>query len=231
MKAPTSLKTWVQQYHPDQAEGLLNSFKTYRKELIKYNQHTNLTRIEEEDMEEKHFIDCLMIEAHLPQNAKVADVGSGAGFPGMVLAIVRPDCHFDLIEATGKRCNFLELIKDKLELKNVTIHHVRVEELTDRRSTYDVVTTRAVARLNVLLELCMPLLKVPGLCIAMKGPSAEEELIEAQTAMKALHLEAPIIEVVELPSAGRHLNLIFTKLKETPTQYPRAFASIKKKAL
>jgi 16S rRNA (guanine527-N7)-methyltransferase len=231
MKAPNSLETWLGQHHPDQAEACLKAFKLYQKELIKYNQHTNLTRIDEDDMEEKHFMDCLMIEPYLPFKAKVADVGSGAGFPGMVLAIVRPDCHFDLIEATGKRCTFLELIKDKLELNHVTIHHARVEDLDDLKNTYDVVTTRAVARLNVLLELCVPLLKVGGTCIAMKGSSAEDELLEAKSAMKALHLEAPILDVVELPSAGRHINLIFTKQHDSPTQYPRSYATIKKKAL
>jgi 16S rRNA (guanine527-N7)-methyltransferase len=231
MKTPDTLIAWLNQNRPDQADELYAKFKVYQAELIQYNQHTNLTRIDEMDMEVKHFLDCLTIEAHIPPHAKVADVGSGAGFPGMVLALVRPDCHFDLIEATGKRCQFLRLIKERFGLDHVQIHHARVEELIDGKNRYDVVSSRAVARLNVLLELCIPLLKIGGTCIAMKGSTALEELEEAQSALRTLKLEAPQVDVIELAEGGSHINLIFTKTTETPAQYPRSYAAIKKKAL
>ena len=222
---------WLKQDRSDQADELYAKFNRYQSELIQFNQHTNLTRIDEADMEEKHFLDCLMIEPYLPQKARVADVGSGAGFPGIVLALVREDCHFDLIEATGKRCQFLKHIKETLNLDHVYIHHARVEDLSHAKESYDVVSSRAVARLNILLELCIPLLKVGGSCIAMKGSQALEELHEAQSALKALHLEAPQLDHIELPNAGAHINLIFKKTQATPKQYPRSYAAIKKKAL
>ena len=198
---------------------------------MEVNQHTNLTRIDEADVDEKHFLDCLRIEPYLKAGDYVADLGSGAGFPGLVLALVRPDCRFDLIEATGKRCDFLNQIKHDLHLDHVNVLQARAEDLQDAKERYDVVTARAVARLNILLELSLPLLKIGGTLIAMKGSNADSEVQEAMSAMKLLKVHPPKRDVHVGEKIGTHINLIFSKTQACPSNYPRSYATIKKKAL
>ena len=207
------------------------AFEVYAQKLIEVNQHMNLTAIDEPDqIREKHFWDCLAIDELIDENSKIADIGSGAGFPGLCLAIVRPDCHFDLIEPTLKRCVFLEDMVKLLKLENVKVLNKRAEEM-NLRERYDVCTSRAVAKLSVLLELSVPLLKVGGKMIAMKGPSAEDEIIEARIALNLLNCDKGVIHDVNLPSAGLRKNCVFTKLNTTASKYPRSYAQIKKKAL
>lgn len=218
--------------YPEHAELLFNGFEHYLKRLIEVNTVMNLTAITEaSEIREKHFLDCMMIEAFIPQNSKVADVGSGAGFPGLVLALLRPDCQIDLIEPTTKRCTFLTQIKDELHLKNVTVLNRRAEECGDQKEAYDVVTARAVANLSILIELCVPLLKIGGQFIAMKGSLALDELKNASHALSELSLAKPIIESIDLPHAGQRMNLIFTKTQKSPSRYPRAYRLIKKTPL
>lgn len=213
------------------AKAFSEAFEVYAQKLIEVNQHMNLTAIDEPDqIREKHFWDCLAIEPLIEKNATLADIGSGAGFPGLCLAIVRPDCQFDLIEPTSKRCVFLKDMVKLLKLKNVKVLNKRAEELNVREQ-YDVCTSRAVAKLSVLLELSVPLLKVGGKMIAMKGPSAEDEIIEAKDALKLLNCDKGVIYDVNLPSAGLRKNCVFTKLNTTASKYPRSYAQIKKKAL
>ena len=220
----------LERYH-DEAHVYAEAFEVYAQKLIEVNQRMNLTAIDEPDqIREKHFWDCLAIDALVPEGSLVADIGSGAGFPGLCLAIVRPDCHFDLIEPTLKRCGFLKEMVKLLKLGNVTVINERAEDL-DRRDHYDVSTSRAVAKLSVLLELSIPLLKVKGKMIAMKGPSALEEVLEAEQALKLLKCDGGQIFDVHLPSAGLRKNCVFTKLDTTPSKYPRSYAQIKKKAL
>jgi 16S rRNA (guanine527-N7)-methyltransferase len=231
MSSSTSLRAWLDVYDASTASQRLRDFETFQTRLMAVNQHTNLTRIELDDIEEKHFLDCLAIVDELPSQAAVCDLGSGAGFPGLVLAIVRRDCRFTLVEATGKRVQFLEAMVAELGLEHVRVLHARAEALSDHKERYDVLTARAVARLNLLLELAIPLVKVGGRFIAMKGSNAHQELEEAQTALIALMLKPPRVEVVEGPKIGLHHNLIFTKDQACDAHYPRAYAAMKKKAL
>lgn len=218
--------------YTDKAKQLSETFEIYLKRLIEVNKVMNLTAIDQEDaIREKHFMDCLLIEPLLDKNATVADIGSGAGFPGLCLAIVRDDCQFDLIEPTGKRCQFLNQMVQELNLKNVRVLNRRAEECNDLKESYDVVTSRAVAKLSILMELSVPLLKVKGKMIAMKGLNAQEEVEEAKNAIKILKLSDTINHAQTLPTAGQRMNLEWIKLDRTPSQYPRAYAQIKKKAL
>lgn len=207
-------------------------FEAYLITLVRVNQTMNLTAITQpEEVYEKHFLDCAMIETFIPQDASVADVGSGAGFPGLVLAIVRPDVHLTLIEPTGKRCAFLESTAQSLGLTNVTVLNARAEELPQYRERFTVVTARAVANLAILMELCVPLLAINGRFIAMKGSKGLEELEEAESASKKLRLTLVSAQPVELPTAGQRVNLVFEKTQATDIKYPRPYGQIKKKPL
>ena len=156
-----------------------DKFDLYYNELIRVNSYMNLTSITEvNEVYIKHFYDSLTILKALDNksNISLCDVGSGAGFPSIPLAIVRDDINVTIIDALNKRINFLNELKDKLELKNVIALHERAEDFVKtKRSSFDVVCARAVARLNVLCELCLPLTKVGGLFIAMKGDKGQEE--------------------------------------------------------
>lgn len=207
-------------------------FEGYLTTLVRVNQAMNLTAITQpEEVYEKHFLDCAMIQSFIPPNASVADVGSGAGFPGLVLAIVRPDLHITLIEPTGKRCAFLESTAHSLGLNTVTVLNARAEELPTYRERFTVVTARAVANLSILMELCVPLLALNGRFIAMKGSRGLEELEAADSAAKKLHLTLISAQPIDLPSAGQRLNLVFEKTHTTDLKYPRPFGQIKKKPL
>ena len=207
-------------------------FATYLNRLVTVNQVMNLTAIVTPDeVYEKHFLDSCLISSTLQTGDKVADVGSGAGFPGVCLAILRDDIEVTLIEPTTKRSQFLSDLVLELGLKNVTVINDRAENLRDLRESYDVVTARAVAPLSILLELCVPLVKVGGLMIAMKGQKAILELEEAQHAIKMLHLSLLNADPVILPTAGLRYNLIFKKDLKTESMYPRAYNHIKKNPL
>jgi len=216
----------------DKAKQYSELFEIYLKRLVEVNKVMNLTAIDQDEaVREKHFMDCLLIEPLIPQGSTVADIGSGAGFPGLCLAIVRDDCQFDLIEPTGKRCQFLKQVISELGLSNVNVLNRRAEECQDLRETYDVCTSRAVAKLSMLMELSVPLLKVKGKMIAMKGLNAQEEINDAKNAIKILKLSDTMVHAQSLPNAGQRFNLEWTKLDKTPAQYPRAYAQIKKKVL
>ncbi len=211
---------------------VMAQFETYLDRLIEVNKVMNLTAIiDPQEVVEKHFLDSCLISPHIKAGDKVADVGSGAGFPGLCLAIIRDDIQVTLIEPTTKRCLFLQTVIDELGLKNVEVLNKRAEELTHLRETYDVVTARAVASLSILLELCVPLIKVGGLMIAMKGQKALEELNEAQKAIGLLNLTVLEAKPVTLPTAGLRVNLVFQKTKTTKASYPRAYNQIKKNPL
>ncbi len=211
---------------------VMAQFETYLKRLIDVNKVMNLTAITDPDeVYEKHFLDSCLIANTLKQGDLMADVGSGAGFPGLPLAIIREDIQVTLIEPTAKRCQFLTDVITELGLKNVTVINDRAENLTSFREHFDLVTARAVAPLSILLELCTPLAKVGGQMIAMKGQKALEELDDAKNAVTKLHLTLISADPIELPSAGLRHNLVFRKDKKTESQYPRAYNQIKKKPL
>ena len=191
---------------------------------MEYNKMFNLTAITEpEEIRVKHFEDCRAICEYIPPKAELVDVGSGAGFPGMVVAISRPDVSVTLIDSLNKRVNFLQTVAKELELKNVTCYHLRAEEGgADQkfRERFDVATARAVARLNVLSEYCLPYVKVGGAFLAMKGPAPQEEITEADV---ILRLGGGCTEVFPytLSTGINHTIIRIQKTASTPKNYPR----------
>ena len=210
-------------------------FENYYKFLNEYNNHTNITAItNKEDVYLKHFYDSALLATTIDFNkiTNLLDIGCGAGFPGMVIAIARSDIEVTLIEPTGKRCTFLEEVKNTLALSNVTIVNKRAEEcITIYREMFDAVTARAVANLQVLSELCIPFVKINGVFISMKGSQGEEETALAKHALAELGSSAPIVEKEDLPDGAKRVFVICKKAKKTPMKYPRAYAKIKKKPL
>lgn len=206
----------------------------YAEELIEYNSHTNLTAIRDnEDLIEKHFIDSLIVHKELPiREGKAIDIGTGAGFPGMVLAICNPNLNFTLMDSVGKKTKFLESIKNSLSLKNVEVINGRAEDfIKDRRETYDLGLCRGVNRLNVILEYVIPFVKVEGIFFPQKL-EFKEEVEEAKNAMEVLHCSLKNIYEKELPfSNAPRIILEIKKEKETDTKYPRRAGIALKKPL
>jgi len=215
-------------------EEKLNQLETYYNMLIEYNNHTNLTRItEKEEVYLKHFYDSLtLIKAIKLDNQSVLDVGTGAGFPGLVLKIVFPNLNIILVDSLNKRIIFLNSVIDKLKLKNIKAIHARAEEyVKENKETFDIVTSRAVANLSMLSELCLPAVKINGYFIPMKA-EADEEISNARDAIKLLggKLEDKII--FNLPNdTGLRTLIKIKKINNTSVKYPRKFNEIKKNPL
>ena len=212
----------------------LEKLNAYYKMLIDYNTHTNLTRItEEKDVYLKHFYDSLtIIKAIKLNNQSVLDIGTGAGFPGLVLKIVFPNLKVTLVDSLNKRIIFLNNVIKELNLENIKAIHARAEEyITDNREKFDIVTSRAVANLNILSELCIPYVKVGGYFIAMKA-DASEEIELSQNAIKTLGGVLKDNIIFRLPKEGSTRTLIkVEKSVKTDSKYPRKFNEIKKKSL
>lgn len=214
-------------------ETMLNQFEEYKNLLQEWSKKMNLTSITEDtEVYIKHFYDSLVLEKYLDKNLHLADVGTGAGFPGVPLKIAREDLIVDLIEPTTKRCTFLTQVVNDLKLENVNIINKRSEDLTDKLATYDAITSRAVASLNILLELSIPLLKVGGKMYALKGSSFDEEIKEATNAFKELKCQVTNIYEFDLPlNLGHRAIIEIKKMATTPKKYPRVYAKIKKQPL
>ncbi len=216
------------------SEKQLNDLDTYYKMLIEYNTHTNLTRItEEKEVYLKHFYDSLtLVKAVNLNNQTLLDVGTGAGFPGLVLKIVFPNLKVVLLDSLNKRITFLNSVIEKLDLKNIKAVHDRAEEYAkDNKERFDIVTSRAVANLNMLSELCLPFLKIGGYFIPMKA-DAKEEIKNAQNAIKTLGGVIKDIINFQLPNdTGIRTLIKIEKVSKTNEKYPRKFAEIKKKPL
>ncbi|MBQ4356686.1 MAG: 16S rRNA (guanine(527)-N(7))-methyltransferase RsmG [Acholeplasmatales bacterium] len=211
-------------------------FDLYYKRLIAVNEVMNLTAItEEQEVYNKHFLDSLMIVKALDLNKEftLCDVGSGAGFPSIPLSIISDNAKVTIIDALNKRIKFLNDLILELGLKNVIALHERAEDFAKtKREFFDVTTARAVARLNILSELCLPLTKVGGYFIAMKGQGGNEEIKEATKGIEILGGHVEKVISLELPdNAGARDIIIIKKVKETPKKYPRAFAKIKERPL
>ncbi len=201
--------------------------------LKEWNAKFNLTAIDEaEEVYEKHILDCLIPLAHEPVSGNAADVGSGAGFPGLVWAMAKPEAAFTLIEPTAKRCRYLEEAAKVLGLENVTVVNRRAEEYaSEAREQFDVVTARAVANLPVLSELCVPLVRIGGYFCALKGSQGSEEAAEAEYALKKLGCDQPKV-IFDTLSSGEQRTIIHAdKIRSTPKTYPRAYAQIKHKPM
>ncbi len=209
--------------------------KTYYEYLEERNRVMNLTAISgAEDVARLHFLDCAALLTVCDfADKKVIDVGTGAGFPGMVLKIVQPDMDITLLDSLNKRIDFLSELCARLKLENVQCVHVRAEEISEeRRAAYDIAVSRAVARLGTLCELCLPYLRVGGLFIAMKGPECGQEVLEAENAMRLLG--GRLKETVHYSIPGTdisHAAVVIEKTKPTHPKYPRKWAQIKKQPL
>ena len=216
------------------AEGI-PSLERYAELLVEKNKVMNLTAITEpKDVATLHFLDCaaLLTLAEF-KGKKVADVGTGAGFPGMPLRILEPSMDITLLDSLNKRIDFLKEVCDDLALENVSCVHGRAEEFAaDHRESYDIVTSRAVANLSMLSELCLPLVKVGGLFLAMKSTECEEELEAAKKAIKTLGGKTEKVADYVIPGTDiTHRLVSIRKLSPTPAKYPRRFAQIKKQPL
>lgn len=204
----------------------LEKFYQYMLILLEWNEKMNLTAITEpKEIILKHFIDSITINRYIKQANTLIDVGTGAGFPGIPLKIVNPEKEFVLLDSLGKRINFLKDVCEKLDINKISCIHGRAEELAIQqkyREKYDAVTSRAVAKLNVLLEYMLPFVKIGGVCICMKGPSIFEELEEAKGAIKILGGELEKVENLLLPASDIERNIIIIKkINNTPNKYPR----------
>ncbi|MBR3203201.1 MAG: 16S rRNA (guanine(527)-N(7))-methyltransferase RsmG [Solobacterium sp.] len=201
--------------------------------LKEWNAKFNLTAIDDpEEVYEKHILDCLIPLGYETITGTVADVGSGAGFPGLVWALALPACSITLIEPTAKRCRYLEEAVKELGLTNVTVVNQRAEEVvSSSRESFDVVTARAVANLPVLSELCVPLVKPGGFFCALKGAQGKEEAKLAEFALNRLGCSKPKIVETALPCGDERTIIHADKLRSTPKQYPRNYAQIKHKPL
>jgi len=212
----------------------IQKLDTYADFLLEYNKHTNLTAIKsKEDVYLKHFYDSLTITKIFSfQHERVLDIGTGAGFPGLVLKIMYPDLQITLLDSNNKKITFLKECIKKLELNNVEVIYDRAEEYVKKhREEFDIVTSRAVAELRILIELSLPALKKNGYFIGMKG-NIEEELQKSVTTIEKLHTTIKNKIEFELPKNSGHRTLIsLEKLEETPTIYPRSYDKIKKKSL
>ena len=207
-------------------EEQLEQFFTYKELLIEWNKKMNLTAIEqEEDIITKHFIDSLSIASYIPDTAKVIDIGTGAGFPGIPLKILKKDLSLTLLDSLNKRITFLEEVIRNLSLENIQAVHARAEELAHKeeyREQYDIAVSRAVAPMHTLLEYMLPYVKIGGKCICMKGPNLQEESKDLQNCLETLGGKIEKIEEIVLPKTEIKRNIMLIKKEnKTPKKYPR----------
>lgn len=213
---------------------MLERLEKYYNLLIEYNQKINLTRItEKQDVYLKHFYDSItLIKAiDLNQNLKICDIGTGAGFPGLVLKIVFPNLQITLVDALNKRINFLNIVIKELNLKNINTVHDRAEIFIRKNNeTYDLITCRAVSKLNIISELCIPGLKINGYFIPMKANIDEE--IKNTKYLQTLGAKIENIITFKLPKQDINRNLIIIKkIRKTDNNYPRNYDKILKHPL
>lgn len=212
----------------------LSRLEKYADILVEWNEKINLTAITDpEGIAAKHFLDCLMIfkYADIEKGALVIDIGTGAGFPSVVMKIARPDIKLTLMDSLQKRINFLETLCYELGLPVITAHSRAEDVPTGMREAYDVVVARAVANMRVLSEYCIPYVKPNGRFIAMKGASAKSEALEASKAISLLGGKIESTECFTLGEYGERGIITVKKISQTPTKYPRNAGKISKQPL
>ena len=202
----------------------ISKFETYYTLLKEWNEKINLTTIiEMDDVIEKHFLDSVVANNLIKSGAKVIDIGSGAGFPGVPLKILRDDINIVLVDSVNKKVNFLNEVIKILGLKNISAVHSRIEDFANTekcRENFDIVVSRAVSRLNVLCEYALPFLQINGQLIAYKSVDTSLEIDEAKNAIEVLG--GKLEKVVNVPFDNMERNLIvIKKIKPTPKKYPR----------
>ena len=217
-------------------ETALSRFDKYAEMLVETNKTLNLTAITDPDeILYKHFIDCLSLftAVEIKKGAKVIDVGTGAGFPGLVLLIARPDIKITLMDGTNKRLTFINTVLNEINL-NADVKHIRAElagKDKSFREQYDIVTARAVANMNTLSEYCLPFAKVGGIFAPMKASKGDDELESAKNAVKLLGGQIIEVKHLNIENCGERCIIITEKISHTPPKYPRASAQISKKPL
>ncbi|MDR2822078.1 MAG: 16S rRNA (guanine(527)-N(7))-methyltransferase RsmG [Acholeplasmatales bacterium] len=220
---------------PSLKKEYFDKLEIYFNLLVEYNEKFNLTSIvSKEEVYIKHFVDSLKITELLNFNdfKTFLDIGTGAGLPGVVIAIFFPNLKVTLIESNSKKCLFLEIISKKLELNNVIIINKRAEEfIKENRNSYDIVTARAVGSLPLLLEIAVPFVKLSHYYIAMRGKTYEDDLKEAENAIKELKIKLVNTKTFDLPeNSGSRANMLFIKNKNID-KYPREYKLILNKHL
>lgn len=215
-----------------------HQFESYFNLLVEWNQKINLTAItDKNDVYLKHFYDSLapVLQGLITDSPiKLLDIGAGAGFPSLPMKILCPQLDITIIDSLNKRINFLNLLAEELELTDVHFYHGRAEDFGQDKSfraSYDIVTARAVARMQVLSELTIPFLKVNGQLLAFKAAAADQELIQAQGALKLLFAKVTENRTYQLPNGDQRTITIVEKKKETPNKYPRRAGLPNKKPL
>ena len=220
------LKQKLNEFNIEISDNQLEKFDKYMQLLLEWNEKINLTAIiEPDEVKIKHFLDSLTVLKYINDEDKVIDIGTGAGFPGIPLKIMKPDAKITLLDSLNKRINFLNLVIEELELKNIEAIHGRAEEFARNkqyREKYDVAVSRAVANLSTLTEYMLPFVKVGGRCICMKGANLKEELDKAKNAIQELGGKIEIIDNFYLSNNDNERNIvIIKKIKETKSKYPR----------
>lgn len=228
---PEEFQAFLAQHNIQLSAKQLQQFELYYEFLVAENEKINLTAItEKKEVYLKHFCDCLLpalvVKELQTQPLSICDVGAGAGFPSIPLKIVFPQLRVTIIDSLNKRINFLKQLADKLALTEVAFYHARAEEFGGKKSqmreSFDLVTARAVARLSVLSELCLPLVKLDGKFIALKAAKTQLEITQAKQALQTLGGSLSQDYALNLPILNdeRHI-LVIDKVKKTPAKYPR----------
>lgn len=222
------LRQGIKDFGIEVNDQMISDLKTYREILVDWNQKMNLTGIEEEkEVFIKHFLDSIsaVSNGYIKDGISLIDVGTGAGFPGLPLKICLQNIKLTLLDSLNKRINFLQEVSNTVNLKDIEFIHGRAEDFgknEDYREKYDVATARAVAGLPILMEFCVPFVKVGGYFVCLKGPNANLELEESKVAMDVLGVEFVEKIDIELPNEElKHNILVFKKIKNTPQKYPR----------
>ena len=217
-------------------EEQIKSFEKYMNLLLKWNEKINLTAITQpEEVKLKHFVDSLTVLKYINDDDRVIDIGTGAGFPGIPLKIMKKNAKITLLDSLNKRINFLNIVIETLNLRNIQAIHGRAEEIARNklyREKYDVAVSRAVANLSTLTEYMLPFVKVGGKCICMKGANVNEELKKAKNAIKELGGEVERVDNFYLSDNDNERNIIvIKKIKETKSKYPRKAGTPSKEPL